>query len=109
MRLTDISIRHLDSPEKGQILYRDDVLKGFAVRVSQGGTKSFVLMYGRTRKVLTLGRVGVISLSDARTEAKRILAEHTLGRHRPLNISFTEAKELFLETKQDSLRPRMAN
>ena len=38
-----------------------------------------------------------ISLSEARAEAKRILAEETLGRHRPKSITFDDAKKQFLE------------
>ena len=106
MKLTDISIRHLEKPDKGQKTYRDDVLKGFAVRVSQGGTKSYVLIYGQHRRLITIGRVGIIPLSDARKEAKRILAEHTLGKHQPLNISFKDAKDIFLKDKEDNNRSR---
>jgi hypothetical protein len=56
MRLAEISIRAL-SVEKGQKTFFDDTLKGFGVRVSQGGTKSYVLMYGKERKLTTIGRV----------------------------------------------------
>src|SRR6185312_5560536 len=43
MRLTEISIRSLSTPSKGVVIYSDDVLTGFGVRVSEGGTKSYVL------------------------------------------------------------------
>jgi hypothetical protein len=65
MRLTDLSIKALKPPEKGETIYPDDALAGFGVRVSQGGTKSFVLTHGKLRKRETVGRVGIISLSDA--------------------------------------------
>ena len=61
MRLTDITVRALKAPETGVALYSDDVLTGFGVRVSQGGTKSFVLTYGPRRTRETIGRVGVVS------------------------------------------------
>ena len=83
MSLTDISLRSLKAPEKGQKLYRDSTLAGFGCRVSQGGTKTFVLVHGVDRRFITIGRYPIISLSDARTEAKQLLAEFTLGRVDP--------------------------
>ena len=79
MRLTDISIRTLKPPVKGVIVVSDAALPGFGVRISQGGTKSFVLTHGKTRRRETLGRVGIVGLADARAAAKRLLAEKTLG------------------------------
>src|SRR5262249_14732448 len=61
------------------------------VRVSQGGTNTFTLAYGKDRRRVSIGRFPIISLADARTEARRILAEHTLGRRRPKAIRFDEA------------------
>ena len=46
MRLSDLAIRSLKAPERGQITYPDDLLPGFGLRVSPGGTKSFVLVVG---------------------------------------------------------------
>lgn len=97
MRLTDISIRALKLPEKGVSYYTDDLLTGFGVRVSEGGTKSYVLTHGPRRTKETLGRVGIIALTDARQEAKRRLAEYTLGKTRPLSRSWNSALEEFLE------------
>ena len=50
MKLTDISLRALKAPEKGAVTYFDDTLKGFGVRVSSGGTKSYVLLIGNSRR-----------------------------------------------------------
>ena len=65
--------------------------------MSQGGTKTFVLVHGAQRNRITIGRYPVISLSEARAEAKRILAENTLGRHRPKGAAYEDAKKQFLE------------
>jgi integrase len=94
--LTEIAVRNLKAPERGQVTLTDDGLPGFGLRVSQGGTKSFVLVRGKTRERVTIGRYPVISLAGARSEAKRILAERTLGRARPKSIAWDEAKTLFL-------------
>lgn len=109
MRLTDLSIRALKAPEKGQVTYADDALPGFGVRVSQGGTKTFVVVHGPTRQRTTIGRFPVIGLADARTEAKRLLAEVTLGKRRPKTVSFDKAKDEFLEYCRAKNRPRTYN
>jgi len=96
MRLSDISVRALKSPDTGQKTYLDDSLPGFGLRISQGGTKTFTLMYGAKRSLVTIGRYPIISLQEARGEAKRFLAERTLGKHRPKAITFEKAKAQFL-------------
>ena len=72
MRLAEISIRTL-SVERGQKTFFDDQLRGFCVRVSQGGGKSYVLMHGKDRKLTTLGRVDRLGLREARQKAREIL------------------------------------
>jgi len=102
MRLEDTTVRSLPAPDKGQKTYRDDVVPGFGVRVSQAGTKSFVVIYGNDRRYITIGRFPTISLSQARTEAKRLLAEFTLGKVRPQSITYLQGVELFIQEKAKS-------
>jgi integrase len=106
MRLTDISVRALPLPEKGQKTHWDDTLQNFGCRVSQGGTKSFVVQHGLDRRLITIGRYPIISLADAREEAKRVLAELTLGKHRPRTVRWDEALEQYLEACREKNRPR---
>ena len=109
MKFTDISIRNLPIPEKGLKLYADDAIPGFGVRVSQGGTKSFILTYGDRRERVTIGRHPIISLADARAETKRILAERTLGKHRPTRMVFDDALRLFVTSHlEQKTRPATA-
>ncbi|HLH93513.1 MAG TPA: integrase family protein [Xanthobacteraceae bacterium] len=105
--LTDTFVRAVKPPPQGQQFHFDASLKGFALRVSQGGAKSFVLKYGRDRRLITIGRFhpDILTLSQARTEAKRLLAEFTLGRHRPQSIAFPTAVEQFLKDKAQARRP----
>lgn len=109
MRLTDLLIRKIASPESGQKTYYDDNLPGFGVRVSQGGTKSYVVMYGKNRRLKTLGRYPTMSLKDARAAAKRVQGELALrspqGWEKP-NISFQEAKERFLADSEARNKPK---
>ena len=100
MKLTDISIRALKSPAKGAVTYFDDGLTGFGVRVSQGGTKTYVLLHGARRHRETIGRVGLIKLAEARSTAKTMLASYTLSKHRPEAISWRIALSQFLQEKE---------
>ena len=106
MRLTDLTIKSLPRPGCGARIYTDDLVPGFGVRISQGGTKSFVLTHGPRHERETIGRVGIVALQEARAEAKRRLAEYTLGKQKPFRISWNAAKEEFLAEKALKLKPR---
>lgn len=106
MRLTDITIKSLQPPPKGARIYTDDIVPGFGVRVSEGGTKSFVLTHGPRHQRETIGRVGIVGLQEARNDAKRRLAEYTLGKDKPRTVSWDTAREEFLMEKLGKLKPR---
>jgi integrase len=91
MRLTDLQIQKLAAPEAGQKTYWED---GFGVRVSQGGTKSFVVMYGKDRKLKTIGRYPAMSLKTARREAQLLLATQTSNK---IQMTLPEALEAYLK------------
>ena len=97
--ITDIAIRAFTLPEKGQVTYWDKGIKGFGLRVSQGGSKTFIAMYGAHRQRTTIGRYPIVTLAKAREQAKRILAEHTLGKLTVTPVTFEDAKERFLKDK----------
>jgi integrase len=99
---SDLFLRSLPLPEKGQRAYWDDKLPSFGIRVSQGGSKTFIL--NRNNTFVTIGRYGILSLSEARAEAKRLLAEFTLGKVRPHAIVYPQAVKLFIEDKARSRR-----
>jgi integrase len=100
----DIKLRSFQPPPSGQIDYWDDALKGFGCRISQGGSKTFILKHKNRR--ITIGRYPIVTLSEARTEAKRMLAEFTLGKLRPQSVTFPQAVKVFLAEKQDRRRAR---
>ena len=97
--LTDLSLSKLPKPDKGQKLYADGLIPGLYLRVSQGGTRSFVLVQGRSRRFHTIGRYPVIKLAEARTAARHILAEKTLGRIISPSVSFAHARDQYLQQK----------
>lgn len=55
--------------------FRDGLMPGLVLRVSKKGTKTFCLhkrVNGKMRR-LTIGRFGVLSLSEARERVRQIL------------------------------------
>lgn len=106
VHLTDITLRNLKLPAAGQITYWDEKTKGFGVRCSQGGTKSFVVMHGANRQLTTISKCDVVSLAKARKEAKEILAEVALGRGRPVSLNFAAALEIYLDHVRQKNKPR---
>jgi hypothetical protein len=56
-RLSDLMLTKLPVPETGAVIYPDETLTGFGVRVSRGGTRTFVLTHGRERRRISIGRV----------------------------------------------------
>jgi len=100
MRLTDVTIRNLDPPERGQKTYFDDAVPGFAIRISQGGSRSFILQTRNPRRLVTLGRYHpqIFTLADARQKARNMLARKQLGQDaEPEGIPFAQGLEQFLE------------
>jgi len=108
MRLTDLSIRKLKSPDHGQKTHFDEALSGFGIRVSQGGSKSFVVMFGKKRQLKTIGRYPDVKLADARREAKRVQSDLTLiSTNKPrLSINFADARKKFLLDCESRNKPR---
>lgn len=94
--LTEITIRNLPIPEHGQQDHWDTSLPSFGIRCSQGGSRTFILLKNKRR--IVIGRYPIISLQQARAEARRRLAEFTLGHVQPSSMPFDEAVELYLST-----------
>lgn len=98
MSLTDLLIKKLKAPEVGQKTYFDGRQKGFGVRVSMGGAKTFVLVEGKGRKIHSLGRYPELTLLEARKKAKEVLGQVLAGKAEPKpTLLFSELRDLFLE------------
>lgn len=83
-RLTKSFVDKAATPEnRDQVFYRDDQLRGFALRVTAGGVKSFVIetvIENRVRR-LTLGKYGRLTVDEARKLAKIKLGDITKGKN----------------------------
>ncbi len=108
VRITDLSIKRLIPPVKGQRTYTDGTLPGFGVRVASSGTKTFVLVHGRNRRRITIGRYPTISLQEARARARELIAQRVLGKEDLPPIKFEDAIPIFLASQypEHSLKPR---
>ena len=103
--LSDRTLKALVPPQSGQTTYWDESLGNFGVRISQGGAKSFVVVYGPNRTRKTLGRYPTISLKQARDKAKELLAEFTLGIDTQRSITWKQARERFLQDCERKNKP----
>jgi len=102
-QLTDVSVRALKAPAHGQTTIWD---KGspLGIRVSAGGTKTYIVLIGSGKRK-AIGNASVLSLAEARGEAKRILAEKTLGLTKKVSaVNFETAVALFLEDNYKNVR-----
>ena len=81
-KLTKRAIDVLEPPGSGQAFLWDTELRGFGVRVTPSGTKTFVLQYrtvaDRSRRIV-LGRYGVLTVEQARNDAREKLVAITKG------------------------------
>src|SRR5215472_5991563 len=96
MRLTDITIRSLQSLQVGAKTFFDDVVPGLGVRVLQGSTSTYVLVHGRSCTRTAIGRAGIVSLKDAREKARDTLAQMQLGKFQKSTVKFEEALDLYI-------------
>ena len=81
-RLTDAIVKRLAPPAKGYAVTRDTEARGFAVRVTANGVRSFVLDYytrGGRDRCFTIGQFPDWAVTAARAEAKRLRQEIDRG------------------------------
>lgn len=109
MKLTKTFVDKVDLPEKGQTFYRDELLKGFALRVTAGGAKSFIIekrINGRVKRK-TLGKYGELTVEQGRNEAQKFLGQIATGND-PISekkdklaktVTLSEAFELYLKVR----------
>lgn len=83
MRLTAASIAKLSMPEgRDDIIYWDDGLPGFGLRIRAGGARTWLVQYRAGSKKIRRQKIGDaarVRLEDARNEARQLLAKVQLG------------------------------
>jgi integrase len=89
-RLTDRSLRR-PAPEAGQVELWDDLVPGFGLRISAGGSRTYFVMRRLNGKLVrrTVGKVppdlagrlaeGELTLPDARDKARQLLSDLARG------------------------------
>lgn len=105
-RITKTTADLLTRPSRGQKFLRDDKLRGFALRVTAGGAKSFVYegrVHGRVRRI-TIGHYPALNVAYARQEALRLKAAIAQGRDPAQEriagkkvVTFGDLEEVYIE------------
>jgi integrase len=81
-RLTDAIVRRIATPEKGYSIAHDSDARGFAVRVTAKGVRSFILNYytrGGRDRCYTIGQFPDWSTTAARAKARELRREVDAG------------------------------
>jgi integrase len=106
------------APADKSVIYYDEDLKGFGLKIMPSGVRSWILEYrpgvgGRNvaKKRIKLGTPATLSPEDARDEATRMLARVTLGADPASNraeeravLSIKEVGDLFLDKHVEAKR-----
>lgn len=104
--LSDAALKQLPLPESGTTTFWDTTVKGLGVRVSSKGAKTFIALVGSGARH-RIGRYPLIGLAAARDEARKVLAQKTLGSYeRPHTITWETAVDRYLAACADKNRPR---
>ena len=99
------------TPEKGQLFIRDANIKGFGVRITTKGTKSFIFekrVNGQVRRI-TIGKYGALTVDQAKKRAIQLAGQIVSGfdpiaeKKRILSEAVTlgQAYEAFLKARKD--------
>ncbi|MFD1217133.1 tyrosine-type recombinase/integrase [Microbulbifer celer] len=119
MKLTNTKVKSLPIPtDKGQVFHWDSETRGFGLRITSAGSKSWIVqgrVHGKTRR-FTLGPFELLSADEARKRAQAKLLEMYDGKdpqvekrkHKAQGETLREVMEDYVEhkrTKHGPLRP----
>lgn len=116
IKLTKTIVDKLDAiPGKPQSFFRDESLKGFALRITASGVKSFIVetrINGKVKRV-TLGKYGVLTVEEARKQARSLLGsvargEDPIAEKKTKKVEALTLRDVFrdyLKTRKD-LKPK---
>lgn len=94
LHLTEIVVRGLKGSDQ-YVTYFDAILPGFGIRVGKR-SKTFVVVRGRKRERVSIGRYPNLSLAEARTKARRLLSNEPEPKAK--RLTWAMARDEFLET-----------
>lgn len=118
MKLTTKSVLAL-KPLEARYWVNDTELAGFRLSVSPTGAKSFAVRLrsrggrkNRTDSMQVLGRLGTLTVDEARTKARELLSRTTLGENVAQGLrdgrtaeTVTELSALFLQAREGKIKP----
>lgn len=100
VNLTKSVIDKIEAPvDKDQVFYRDEKLKGFALRITASGMKSFIVetrVAGKVKRI-TLGKYGAITTEEARKQAKVLIGKIARGDNPVAEKKANKIKAMTLE------------
>jgi integrase len=106
--LTELSVRKLNPTPGKQVDIYDQGMPGLMLRVSYGGAKTWRAIYyvGGKAKSVKLGRYPVLTLDDAKTAARKFLADPQAAVRQAQSGTFKEVAEDFIarHVKAEKLR-----
>jgi integrase len=114
--LTQARVRDLPTPEAGQPIVYDAVIPGLAVRLSPGGTKTFILyrkIKGRPRRI-TIGRFPAVTVERARQLAQKMSGKIADGidpdkerrQYQATRLTLSSALKEYRDSRESALRPK---
>jgi hypothetical protein len=115
IKLTKTVVEALALPEKGPVFVWDSELRGFGVKLTATGGRTYFAesrVNGKTRRV-TLGKHGVITPDRARKKAIQALGEMSDGvdpnakkrEEKALAVTLKQVVEAYISDRGDKLRP----
>jgi hypothetical protein len=97
MRFTDQTVRTLSVGK-----YFDDTTPAFGIRVGKN-RRTWIIQRGTDRRIIRVGHYPAMTLSEARTKGKQLLASTQLNNDR---VTFEQAYDLYKATQLPRLKAR---
>jgi integrase len=109
VKVTKSLIDKISAPKIGQVFYRDDLLRGFAVRVTASLVKSFIIekrIDGKVKRI-TIGRYPDLTVEQARQQGQKLLGKIASGIDPVAEKKATKQRALTLQQAfEDYLKAR---
>jgi integrase len=118
MKLTASAVRTAHLPAgKSEVIFFDDDIPGFGLRLRAQGSRTFVFQYklGAKQRRLALGAASALTIADARKTAGTLYARVRLGQdpaadkaeaHRQASETFKSCLDQYLDALRKRYRPR---